>query len=729
MGVYRRAAGLTALGIFAVVATAAALSRPQGVPTTAYAAPTTAPCIANAPSPGVLPSPPSIDTAKQPAFTLYVKEGAKGSTGQSYCYVTTPGGATAYVEAPTIYVRQGASFKMTLINQIPYTGTSPVPTPASSIIPTADGCAWLPDDGPMPTPYPSMTPPGYFDHPRVPVHTMPPWMVDNDTNFHTHGWHVSPYADNVYKSLAWAPTPNTCVYEFSIPMTQPPGTYWYHAHLHGISDVQVGGGLAGALIVRPASPVPEPSAVLLVIKNSPNGQTGATAPPSAMAAAMPGMRMLGRPGPAAHYAEIDAHTPHHNAKLTAGAPPTPVAFSAFSPPPWSSGIPWESPAPTYCGTQPSSTATLRDPLMVNGAVIPVYLNGQATPTPATGPRVMQIANTTRRYRVVNAASDAYVNLETVTDAGKIVPLAVVARDGVPVDWNFETSKVDPSKPRSVVVPNVYIPPSGRVDIEVRQPGVPLTIISAEGKLSEHSADGTPYCNGYFGFAVPRRNIVRIVPLFLPGKTRALAVAAPVQQRTAKTAAALLVEHDLPRVTKSRAITFTMYPESGWNWNVTQTGVYNGRNPPPSVKALPFTERPFWLTASNPLNKNYPYVAWVQVHQNDVEEWYLYNATGEIHAFHIHQLTFVAEYSPFEATDPYQQVFLDSIALPAGKLTQRGTPPAGSTPLITPSLTKVLIDFRRVDPGVFVFHCHMLFHEDHGMMGVVEVLPAITNGKT
>ena len=114
---------------------------------------------------------------------------------------------------------------------------------------------------------------------------------------------------------------------------------------------------------------------------------------------------------------------------------------------------------------------------------------------------------------------------------------------------------------------------------------------------------------------------------------------------------------------------------------------------------------------------------MRVHRNAVEEWYLYNASGEIHAFHIHQLTFVALQSPFEATNPYQQVFLDTVALPAGMLTPiDAKPPAGSTPPITPSLTKILIDFRNVDPGVFVFHCHMLFHEDHGMMGVIEVLP-------
>jgi len=42
------------------------------------------------------------------------------------------------------------------------------------------------------------------------------------------------------------------------------------------------------------------------------------------------------------------------------------------------------------------------------------------------------------------------------------------------------------------------------------------------------------------------------------------------------------------------------------------------------------------------------------------------------------------------------------------------------PLVKPSLTKVLLDFRHVPRGTFVFHCHMLFHEDHGMMAIVRV---------
>ncbi|MDB5028423.1 MAG: multicopper oxidase, type 2 [Candidatus Eremiobacteraeota bacterium] len=737
MGVYGRTGVFAALALFATTATVAAL--PHGALKNAPVAiaASTAPCVPNPSRPGVLPSPPAIDANTQTKFTLYVRQGAATAKGNNYCYVTSPNGDASYVEAPTIHIRRGGTFTMTLINQIPSPspnpsiGPTPVPTPPNAIIKTPDKCAWLPDDGPMPTPYPAMTPPGYFNHARVPVHEMPPWMLENDTNFHTHGWHVSPYVDNVYKSLVWSPTPNTCVYAFSVRASQPPGTYWYHAHLHGLSDAQVGGGLAGALIVDGDTPPGGTAPVVLLIKNSPNAQGAGVTSHLTLPGMADGMTMRspmsGRPATRIHYATIDAQAKRGAVKALAAAPAgSPIPFSAFSPPPWKSGIPWPSPAPSYCKALPQSAAGVGDPMVVNGALVPAVLAGR--PVPAVGPAVSQTIGTLRRYRILNAASDSYVNVQTVADDATVVPLQVAARDGVPVNWDFTSSKIDPSRPAFVVEPNVYVPPSGRVDIMVRETGRPLTIVSAAGTPNHRSADGTPFCNGYFGAALPRRNILRINPFVGPNQSRTLAATAatnPVQQRTVRSAAATFVANDLPKVTKSRAITFTMYPEDGWNWNVTQTGVADGPNPPPALKALPFNERPFWLAGRTPVNPAYPYIPWVQVHQNDVEQWYLYNATGEIHAFHIHQLTFVALKSPFESTNPYQQVFLDTIGLPAGQLTNPQTPPQNSLPLITPSLTKILIDFRHVDPGVFVFHCHMLFHEDHGMMGVVEVLPPVT----
>ncbi len=70
----------------------------------------------------------------------------------------------------------------------------------------------------------------------------------NDTNLHTHGLWVSPAgnSDNVLISIQ----PGKAFrYEYEIPAEHPAGTFWYHPHAHGAGFVQIGSGMAGALIV------------------------------------------------------------------------------------------------------------------------------------------------------------------------------------------------------------------------------------------------------------------------------------------------------------------------------------------------------------------------------------------------------------------------------------------------------------------------------------------------
>jgi hypothetical protein len=43
----------------------------------------------------------------------------------------------------------------------------------------------------------------------------------------------------------------------------------------------------------------------------------------------------------------------------------------------------------------------------------------------------------------------------------------------------------------------------------------------------------------------------------------------------------------------------------------------------------------------------------------------------------------------------------------------------------PSVT-LRIDFRGNDVGTFVFHCHILNHEDLGMVNIIQVVPATTS---
>ncbi|WP_420360335.1 multicopper oxidase domain-containing protein, partial [Agrobacterium vitis] len=38
-------------------------------------------------------------------------------------------------------------------------------------------------------------------------------------------------------------------YEYNIPVDHPAGTFWYHPHRHGSTALQVGSGMAGALII------------------------------------------------------------------------------------------------------------------------------------------------------------------------------------------------------------------------------------------------------------------------------------------------------------------------------------------------------------------------------------------------------------------------------------------------------------------------------------------------
>lgn len=71
----------------------------------------------------------------------------------------------------------------------------------------------------------------------------------NGTNLHTHGLWVNPSGngDNVLLSI----NPQTqFTYEYNIPSDHPAGTFWYHTHRHGSTALQVSSGMAGAIIIR-----------------------------------------------------------------------------------------------------------------------------------------------------------------------------------------------------------------------------------------------------------------------------------------------------------------------------------------------------------------------------------------------------------------------------------------------------------------------------------------------
>jgi FtsP/CotA-like multicopper oxidase with cupredoxin domain len=71
----------------------------------------------------------------------------------------------------------------------------------------------------------------------------------NTTNLHSHGLWVSPTGNSDNVLIKIRPTVDF-QYEYNIPPDHPAGTFWYHPHNHGSTALQVASGMAGALIVR-----------------------------------------------------------------------------------------------------------------------------------------------------------------------------------------------------------------------------------------------------------------------------------------------------------------------------------------------------------------------------------------------------------------------------------------------------------------------------------------------
>jgi FtsP/CotA-like multicopper oxidase with cupredoxin domain len=95
-------------------------------------------------------------------------------------------------------------------------------------------------------------------------------------------------------------------------------------------------------------------------------------------------------------------------------------------------------------------------------------------------------------------------------------------------------------------------------------------------------------------------------------------------------------------------------------------------------------------------------------QGTVEDWIVENRSNELHAFHIHQLHFLLlDYLGKPVNEPFLR---DTVNVPYYK----------DKMLVYPSV-KLRMDFR--DPnaaGTYPYHCHLLEHEDGGMMGLIRV---------
>jgi suppressor of ftsI len=97
-----------------------------------------------------------------------------------------------------------------------------------------------------------------------------------------------------------------------------------------------------------------------------------------------------------------------------------------------------------------------------------------------------------------------------------------------------------------------------------------------------------------------------------------------------------------------------------------------------------------------------------VRTGTVEEWRIVNVTQEVHDFHIHQLHFLVK--TIDGVKLAHPFWADSEVIPHRRTNGK------------PGTLVLLMDFR--DPvikGTFVFHCHILDHEDRGMMAKIQAI--------
>ena len=94
---------------------------------------------------------------------------------------------------------------------------------------------------------------------------------------------------------------------------------------------------------------------------------------------------------------------------------------------------------------------------------------------------------------------------------------------------------------------------------------------------------------------------------------------------------------------------------------------------------------------------------VRVKLGAIEEWTIRNAADELHTFHIHQ-------GPFQLTE------INGVPQPPDDHRDIvDVPIRGEVKVIIPFTNPLIV-------GRFVYHCHILAHEDKGMMATIEVTP-------
>jgi FtsP/CotA-like multicopper oxidase with cupredoxin domain len=332
---------------------------------------------------------------------------------------------------------------------------------------------------------------------------------------------------------------------------------------------------------------------------------------------------------------------------------------------------------------------LRDPdgdilNMGSGVGMPskdLSLNFVAVPYPDYPPALVLMRPSERQlWRLLNASAITYLDLRILFNG---VPqlLGLVSIDGVPVNPSaVERPAGNTAADQTGIVwqNHVELPPGGRTDVIFTGPpeGVYANLITQAvdtGPAGENDPI-RPLLNIISKAGVPEP---RFLPPVSPG---AVLPKGPAWLGAVKPV-------------RERKLYFSEQPSDRNNPNSRTVFMLTIEGQPPT---------PFDAASKSPN---------MIVSNGDVEDWIIENRTQELHAFHIHQLHFLLIQSNGV---PVDEPFLrDTVNV------QYWDGKSSTYPSV-----KLRMDFRNPRiVGTFVYHCHLLEHEDGGMMGTVQVTPS------
>ncbi|MBV9570474.1 MAG: multicopper oxidase domain-containing protein [Alphaproteobacteria bacterium] len=305
----------------------------------------------------------------------------------------------------------------------------------------------------------------------------------------------------------------------------------------------------------------------------------------------------------------------------------------------------------------------------------VSVNYVPVPYPNYPQPIIKMTQGTKEFwRVANAGANTILDLEVDYD-GQPQTLEVVGLDGVPTGSQDGTrqGKLVPKK-------HILLPPAARVEFILTAP----TSADTKAFLITRNIEGGPASD-----VNPRRSMAQIVTSGAATRLPRLPkTTQPPRKQRFEDAANLK-----PDVKRKLYFWETQFPAGKRSKKPVE---------PPKFFIVTEGKDAHVYSPDDPPD--------IIAKKGTIEDWTIENHSLEVHDFHIHQVHFLV-------------LEVNGKKVPAGEHQWRDTYQVpywtGDGPY--PSI-KVRMDFRGAVAGDFVYHCHILDHEDRGMMAIIRVLP-------